>query len=346
MSHRRMVQRSEHESEAEGVDRLGDPLRRLLEREPERLEHVRGPRDRADRTVPVLRDGGAGRGGDDRSGRRDVERARAVSPRADDVDDVLARGPNGKDVGAHRLGAPGDLVGRLALRPQSDEKAADLGGRRLAAHDLAHDLARLVPREVVPVEERLDRGLDHAWSVTAPTTPYASRCRSRCHNSGHGSRGLVQRNTVPPCSSFSSPTPLSIVAAARQPSKSGRRIRVSENDDRPGAVGRHSEPCVGVVRRVRAREAERRAIAIDRSRLAVVPCEHDRTRPLRGREAPEHLRDRACELRPANGLDRVLVEIGDRCRLELGSRARRAARSRSTAPRSPRVLAASRARRD
>ena len=71
-----MVQRREHEPEPERVDRLRDPLRRLLEREPERLEHVRGARDRADRAVPVLGDRRARRRRHDRRGRRDVERAR------------------------------------------------------------------------------------------------------------------------------------------------------------------------------------------------------------------------------------------------------------------------------
>src|SRR5205814_8899213 len=54
-----------------------------------------------------------------------------------------------------------DLVRRLALRAQGDEKAADLRGRRRAGHDLAHHLARLVPRQVMAVEHLLQRLLDH-----------------------------------------------------------------------------------------------------------------------------------------------------------------------------------------
>ena len=57
VAHRRMVRRGEHEAEAEVVDRLGDPLGRLLEGEAERLEHVGRAGRRAHGPVPVLRDG-------------------------------------------------------------------------------------------------------------------------------------------------------------------------------------------------------------------------------------------------------------------------------------------------
>ena len=171
-----MVQRREHEAEPERVDRLGDPLGRLLEVEAERLEHVRGAGDGAHCAVTVLRDRRACRGGDDRRGRGDVERARAVAARPHDVDDVRPRGVHGQHVGAHRLGAAGDLVGALPLRAQGHEEAADLGRCRIPGHDLAHDLARLVAAEVVAVEERLDRGLDHRARVSL--TALTSRSRS------------------------------------------------------------------------------------------------------------------------------------------------------------------------
>ena len=69
--------------------------------------------------------------------------------------------PDGERMLAHRLGTAGDLVGGLAFRTQRDEKAADLRGGRLAAHDRAHDLTRVAPREVVAVEKPLDCLLDH-----------------------------------------------------------------------------------------------------------------------------------------------------------------------------------------
>ena len=155
-----MVRPGEHEAEAEVVDRERDPLRWLLERDAELLEHVGRARLRARGPVAVLRDRGAGGRGDERGGGGDVERVGAVASGADDVDDGRALRRHGDDVLAHRLGEAGDLVGRLALRAQGDEEPGDLGLRRLAVHDRAHQLARVGAREVVPVEEQLDRRPD------------------------------------------------------------------------------------------------------------------------------------------------------------------------------------------
>ena len=155
-----MVGAGEHEAEAELVDRARDPLGRLLEVDPERLQHVGRARGRAGGAVPVLRDRGARRRGDERRGGGDVERAGAVAAGADDVDHGGALRRHGNDVLAHGRGEPGDLVGGLALRAQRDEEPGDLGGRRLAVHDRAHQLVRVLAREVVAVEQQLDRGAD------------------------------------------------------------------------------------------------------------------------------------------------------------------------------------------
>ena len=120
-----------------------DPLGRLLELEPERLEHVGGAARRAGGPVAVLRDACSGRGGDEAGCRRDVERARAVASGADDVDDVLARGRDGHARAPTSPRRSRRSRRRLALHAQGDEEAADLRRRRLAAHDLAHHLARL-----------------------------------------------------------------------------------------------------------------------------------------------------------------------------------------------------------
>ena len=162
--HRRVVRGREHEAEAELVDRLRDPLGRLLELEAQLLEHVRRARRGRDGAVAVLRDAGARRRGDDRRRGRDVDRAGAVATGARRVDEVVAPRVHGQDVLAHRLGAAGDLVGRLSLQPQRDEEAADLGGRRVAAHDLAHHLAAARPAELLAVEQVGERLLDQRRS--------------------------------------------------------------------------------------------------------------------------------------------------------------------------------------
>ena len=130
-------------------------------REAERLEHVGGAGGRRHGPVPVLGNARAGRRRHDRGRRRDVERVRAVAARPGRVDEVVPLRPHRQDVLAHRLRATGDLVRRLALDAERDEEAADLGRRRLAAHDLVHDLTRALTREVASLEQLCERGLDH-----------------------------------------------------------------------------------------------------------------------------------------------------------------------------------------
>ncbi len=157
-----MVRLGEEKAEAELVDRALDPLGLELEPEAERLEHVGGTRRGRCRTVAVLRDAGAGAGRDECRGGRDVVRVRAVAPGADDVDEICALRVDREHMLSHRLGAARDLVGRLALRAQGDEKAGDLRLRRFAAHDRVHRLARVLAREVAAVEHLRERLLDHS----------------------------------------------------------------------------------------------------------------------------------------------------------------------------------------
>ena len=148
-----MVGGREQEAEAELVDRALDPLRRQLEPEAERLEHVCRARGGGDRAVAVLRDGRAGCRGEERRGGRDVDRALPVAARPGRVDQVISLGSHGQDVGAHRLGAAGDLVRGLALQPQRDQEAADLRRSRVALHHFVHHVPGLLAREVVAIEQ-------------------------------------------------------------------------------------------------------------------------------------------------------------------------------------------------
>ncbi len=169
--HRRVVRRSEEEREAELVDRLLDLLAWQLELEAERLEDVGGAGARRHGAVAVLRDRGARGRGDERGGRRDVQRVRVVAAGARGVDEVLALRLDCEHVRAHRLRAAGDLVSGLSLRAQRDEEAADLRRRRIPGHDHRHDLARLCTLEVVAVEQPRDRVLDHRRKFRSRSIP-------------------------------------------------------------------------------------------------------------------------------------------------------------------------------
>ncbi len=161
VAHGRVVGGCEEEAEAELVDRARDPVGLLLEPKAERLEHVGRAGRRRYGPVAVLRDPGSRRRGDERSRSGDIECARAVAAGAGSVDEVFALRPYGEHVGAHGLGAAGNLVRGLALEAEGDEEAADLGGGRLPGHDRVHDLTGFVAREVVAVEDSGERSLDH-----------------------------------------------------------------------------------------------------------------------------------------------------------------------------------------
>ena len=158
VAHRRVVRGREQEAEAELVDRARDQLGRELEIEAERLEDVGRAGGGRDRPVAVLRHARAGGRGDERSGGRDVERPGAVAAGSGRVDEVAPLRLDDEHVLPHRLGAARDLVGRLALQAKRDEEAADLRRRRLPAHDRAHHLARVLLRQVAPLQE-LGEGL-------------------------------------------------------------------------------------------------------------------------------------------------------------------------------------------
>ena len=151
-----MVRRGEEKAEAELVDGLFDPIRLELESEAERFEHIGGPARRRHGAVAVFRHRRAPGSGDERSGRGDVDRVRAVAAGAGGVDEIVPAWSHGEDVVAHRLRATRDLVGGLTFRAQRDQKSSDLRGRRVAAHDLVHHCSRFCASQLRTVEQLAD----------------------------------------------------------------------------------------------------------------------------------------------------------------------------------------------
>ncbi len=130
---------------------------RQVDRNSERLEHVRSPARRGRRPVPVLDHPGPGGSRDDSAHRGDVDRARSVAAGTDQIDQA-AGDADRRGVLEHRLGEAADLRDGLALHPQGDPEARDLGGRGRAVHDLVHRPGRLVRREGLPLDQRADQG--------------------------------------------------------------------------------------------------------------------------------------------------------------------------------------------
>ena len=162
VAHRRMMSRREEEAEPELVDRARHSLGGQLEIEAQSLEDVGRAAGRGNGTVAVLRHTRSGRRRDERRRGRDVDRSGAVASGSCGIDQIVALRPHRQRVLAHRLGAAGDLVRGLALGAERDQKAGDLGRRRLAAHDRTHHPTRLHAREIVAVEQPRERSLDHA----------------------------------------------------------------------------------------------------------------------------------------------------------------------------------------
>ena len=158
------------------LDALRDLCRPEVDAGAEGLEQVRRARAARGRAVAVLGDGAASPGGDQRGGGGDVERAAPASG-ARRVDKVGSIYGNVRGKLSHRAGETGDLLHRLPLRPQGDEKAGYLGLGDLPVHDLCEDVRGLLRGQVLARGELVDRpgegGVRHVHGVGRPSQPGA-----------------------------------------------------------------------------------------------------------------------------------------------------------------------------
>jgi hypothetical protein len=149
-----------------GANRNAKPVSRRqadaapVEREPhaERLQHV-GAADRAGRrAVPVLRDGHAGRGHDERRRGRDVERP-APSPPVPHVSIAPAGRPARASCARAARAPRRQLVDGLALHAERDSRARRSAPASSRPGEPSHDGRHLVLGERPPPTTARDRGL-------------------------------------------------------------------------------------------------------------------------------------------------------------------------------------------
>ena len=149
----RVELRRERERDAGLAEHLGDALRFDVEIEAERREHIRRAGGRTRAAIAVLDHRDAGRRGDDRRDRGDVQHgAVGVASGADDVEHHGVDGQR-RGVREHRIPEADDLVDGLPLHAQSDQQTGQLRRRRLTFHHAAHRPVRLRDRQVVTVGE-------------------------------------------------------------------------------------------------------------------------------------------------------------------------------------------------
>ena len=139
MAHRGVEAPSEHEADAELLDRRGNGLGIQFDRETPGLEQVGGATGSTRRAVAVLGNPDTSGGGDHRPERRHVERGGAVTACSARVQQGTLH-LHALGIRDHRLHAPRDLVGRDTLGLHRNEPGRNGSGVRIARHDLSHDL--------------------------------------------------------------------------------------------------------------------------------------------------------------------------------------------------------------
>ncbi len=144
------------ERDADLVEDRGDPVRRQGEVDAKLCKHIRGAGGGGCPPVSVLDDGNSGGRGNDRGDGRDVEHGpERVATGSDDVEhhrvDV-----EGNRVPQHRIPEADDLIDRLALDTQGDEKPSQLSGGCLPCHHLVHGPAGLRDGQIGARDEGLE----------------------------------------------------------------------------------------------------------------------------------------------------------------------------------------------
>src|SRR5262245_9252947 len=162
MLHRDMEPGREKKSQADFGDCATKPLHRHLNIQTERFHDIGTSTTAACRAVSMFRDLYAGAGGHKRCGSRNVEGAGTITARATGIEygrDFTV--PQWLRLLSHHSGKSDELGRRLALHPQRRQEARDLRICSLSGHDLFHDRARLLFRQVRAFDKLLDDVGDH-----------------------------------------------------------------------------------------------------------------------------------------------------------------------------------------
>src|SRR5215470_4083123 len=160
---RGVVQRREHEADADLVEDFVDAFRRQIDLDAERAERVGAPGPGRHPDVAVFGHGHARRRDHEGGGGRDVERFRAAAARAAGVDvtRMLRRDP--RAARAHRLSEPGQLLLGLALARQRDQGGGDARIGRVVGQNRFEQRGGFRLSQVLPRDQLIEKFGEHSF---------------------------------------------------------------------------------------------------------------------------------------------------------------------------------------
>ena len=204
---------------------------------PSSFEDVGAAALRGGRSVAVLADGGSGAGCDQRCHHRHVDRVRSVTAGPHDVEAArtfVVGERHERRLVQRRLQQPGEFVDALTLRPQGDEKASDLRGRRITAQDRRHHRSRRRRVEIATGDQRRHHGWPVVEWFAARHGPQRT-CRVRGGEVRSGDAAALADH--PPTVTLGRPAPHAGLLAERQRVVETRVLHVASGADGLGGLG-------------------------------------------------------------------------------------------------------------
>ena len=159
-----MVGGREQEAEAGLVEQAARGRRVDVDLRAQLLEHVGRAASRADAAIAVLGDRQAARRRDEGRRGRDVDQPRPVAAGAAAIGEEIIGPVERQRRGRQGVRRADHFLGGLALHPQRDQHAGDLGRLELAEHEPLEQMLRVVARQIL-AGQQFGQGIGHRAEV-------------------------------------------------------------------------------------------------------------------------------------------------------------------------------------
>src|SRR5687768_4452931 len=160
MLHGTVKIRGKHETEADFPQVLGDLIRRLLQIDAERFEHVRTSRFTGNGATAMLGDTCPRCCGDKSRSGGDIESMSRIPASATSIYKIaLIRNLHTGDEFTHDLSSRGNFPDGFLFYPQAGDDSRDQRRRQLSFHDLTHERKHLIMKNLAMLDNSCQRFL-------------------------------------------------------------------------------------------------------------------------------------------------------------------------------------------